>query len=180
MSGGSHTQSIVQGGGNIIHSDVITHVLTKSGFKKIKKEKEKARSAGTSSNKNSDRPAQKCFICGSEDHVIAKFPKPPKDSEKRRKSEKSKEKGNRACDNSDYDNDHKIYASMARMSSDEKRKSKDYGDSSQLNNLILDSGATCHMTPEVTEFIPGSLEDTDKFIEVADGHHVTTKQKGRQ
>ena len=34
------------------------------------------------------------------------------------------------------------------------------------------------MTPEVTDFIPGSLEDTDKFIEVADGHHVTTKQKG--
>ena len=25
--------------------------------------------------------------------------------------------------------------------------------------------------------IPGSLDDTDKFIEVADGHHVTAKQK---
>ena len=34
------------------------------------------------------------------------------------------------------------------------------------------------MTPEVTDFITGSLEDTDKFIEVADGHHVTAKQKG--
>ena len=34
------------------------------------------------------------------------------------------------------------------------------------------------MTPEVTDFIPGSLEDMDKFIEVADGHHVTAKQKG--
>ena len=31
ISGGSHTQSIVQGGENIIHSDVITHVLTNSG-----------------------------------------------------------------------------------------------------------------------------------------------------
>ena len=39
-------------------------------------------------------------------------------------------------------------------------------------------GATCHTTPEVTEFIPGSLEDTDKCIEVADGNHVTAKQKG--
>ena len=27
-------------------------------------------------------------------------------------------------------------------------------------------------------FIPGQLEDTDKFIEVADGHHLTAKQKG--
>ena len=61
---------------------------------------------------------------------------------------------------------------MARMSSDDKRESKDYGDSSQLTNWILDSGATCHITPEVTDFVPGSLEDTDKSIEVVDGHHI--------
>ena len=35
------------------------------------------------------------------------------------------------------------------------------------------------MTPEVSDFVPGSLEDTDKHIEVADGHHVTAKQKGQ-
>ena len=35
------------------------------------------------------------------------------------------------------------------------------------------------MTPEVPEFIPGSLEDTDKHIEVADRQHVTAKQKGQ-
>ena len=46
---------------------------------------------------------------------------------------------------------------MARMSSDEERKSEKYGDSSQLTNWILDSGATCHMTPEVLDFIQGSL-----------------------
>ena len=67
---------------------------------------------------------------------------------------------------------------MAQMSNDDMSKSKDYGDSSQLTNWILDSGATCHMTPEVKDFILGTLEDTDKFIEVADGHHVTAKQKG--
>ena len=44
-------------------------------FKKIRKDKQKARSAGTSSNKNSDRPARKCFRCRSEDHLIAKCPK---------------------------------------------------------------------------------------------------------
>ena len=110
--------------------------------------------------------------------MIEKCPKPHKDIDKRRKSERSKEKGNRACNNSEDENDHKIYAYMARMSSDDKRESKDYGDSSQLTNWILDSGATCHMTPEVTDFVSGSLEDTDKFIEVADEHHVTAKQKG--
>ena len=33
------------------------------------------------------------------------------------------------------------------------------------------------MTPDVSYFIPGSLEDTDKHIEVLDRHHVTEKQK---
>ena len=27
------------------------------------------------------------------------------------------------------------------------------------------------------DFIPGSLEDRDKFIEAADGHNVTAKKK---
>ena len=66
---------------------------------------------------------------------------------------------------------------MSQMSSDDERKSKEYGDSSQLTNWILDSGATCHMTPKVKDFIPGSLEDTDKPIEVTDRHHVREKQK---
>ena len=32
------------------------------------------------------------------------------------------------------------------------------------------------MKPEVSSFITDSLEDTDKHIEVANGHHVTAKQ----
>ena len=119
------------------------------------------------------------FRCGSEDHMIAKCTKPPKDNEKQRNQVRFYEKGNRVCDNGKNDDDHKIYAYMAQMSSDDKRSSEDYGDSSKLTNWILDSGATCHMTPEVSDFIPGSLEDTDKYIEVADGHHVTVKQKGQ-
>ena len=55
--------------------------------------------------------------------------------------------------------------------------SRDFGDISQLTNCILDSGATCHMTPQVSDFIPGLLEDTDKYIEVADGNYVMAKQK---
>ena len=87
------------------------------------------------------------------------------------------EKVNRACDNCENNDDHKIYTSMARMSSNDERSSEKYGDSLQLTNWILDLGATCHMTPEVSNFIPGSLEDTDKYIEVTDVHHVTEKQK---
>ena len=63
------------------------------------------------------------------------------------------------------------------MSSNGERSSETKGDSSQLTNRILDSGATFHMTPKVSYSIPGSLQDTDKYIEVADGHHVTAKQK---
>ena len=35
------------------------------------------------------------------------------------------------------------------------------------------------MTPTVSDFIPCSLEDTDRYIKNADGHHDTTKQKGQ-
>ena len=107
--------------------------------------------------------------------MITKCPKPPKDNEKRRKQVRFNEKCNRACDNGKDNNDHKIYASMAQLSSDDERKSVKYGDSSQLTNWILNQGATCHITLEVTYFIPGSLEDTDKYIEVVDRHHVREK-----
>ena len=43
------------------------------------------------------------------------------------------------------------------MSDNDEFPSKHFGDSSQLINWILDSGVPCHMTPEVSDFIPGSL-----------------------
>ena len=74
-------------------------------FQKDRQEKEKARAVGVSSNRNSERPPRKCYRCGSEDHMIEKFPKPPKDNKKQRKQVRFNEKGNRACDNSEYEND---------------------------------------------------------------------------
>ena len=56
--------------------------------------------------------------------------------------------------------DQRLYAPMARIYSNDERSSDNYCDSSQLINWILDPGATCHMTPEDSDFIPGSLEDT--------------------
>ena len=41
----------------------------------------------------------------------------------------------------------KIYAYIAHMSSNAESPRRSYGDSSQLTYWILDSGATCHMTP---------------------------------
>ena len=68
---------------------------------------------------------------------------------------------------------------MARMSGNDECPSGNFGDSLKLTNQILDYGATCQMTPEVSYFIPGPLGYTDRHIEVADGHHVTAKQKGQ-
>ena len=62
--------------------------------------------------------------------MIAKCPKPPKDNEKSRRQVRFNEKGNRACDNGKNNNDHKIYASMARMSSNGERSNEKYCDSS--------------------------------------------------
>ena len=68
---------------------------------------------------------------------------------------------------------------MACMSDNEECSGRYFGDSSQLTNCILDSRPTCHMMPQVPGFILGSLEDTDKYIEVADRNHATAKQKGQ-
>ena len=56
---------------------------------------------------------------------------------------------------------------MVRMSGNNEFPSGNFGDSLKLTNWILDSGATCHMTREVSDFISGLLEDRDKHIEVA-------------
>ena len=68
---------------------------------------------------------------------------------------------------------------MARMSGNDECPGRNFGDSSQLNNWVLDSGATCLTTPEVMDCIPGLLEDMDKHIEVVDGHHVKEGKKDK-
>ena len=98
-----------------------------------KKGKEKKdRAVDVLSNRHMERPPRKCFICGSEYHMIAKCPKPPKDNQKHRRQVIFNEKCNRAYDNGKNNDDHKIYAYMAQMSSNDERKSEKYGDSSQL------------------------------------------------
>ena len=116
-------------------------------FKKIRKEKEKSRAVDVLGRRRTERMPRKCFRCGSEDHILAKFPKPPKYNEKRKKQVRFNEKGNCACDNGENNSDQNIYAYMARMSNKDKCSSENYSDSLQLTNWILDSGATCHMTP---------------------------------
>ena len=51
--------------------------------------------------------------------------------------------------------DKNTYSSMAHMSDNEKYPRRNFGDSLQLPNWILDSGETCHMTPEVYKFFLG-------------------------
>ena len=75
--------------------------------------------------------------------------KPPKENDKRRKQVRFNEKVNCACNNGNNNSEQKIYASMARMSGNDKFPSGSFGDSSQCTNWILDSRAMCHMTPEV-------------------------------
>ena len=65
------------------------------------------------------------------------------------------------------------------MSTNAEITRSNYGDSSQLTNWILYSGATCNTTPEILDFILGSFLETDKYIEVADGNFVTVKQTGK-
>ena len=50
---------------------------------------------------------------------------------------------------------------MACTSSNGDISRQAFGYSSHPNNWILDSGATCNMTPEISDFIQGSLVETD-------------------
>ena len=123
-------------------------------FKRIRKEKAKTCAAGDSDNRQAKRTPQKCIRCGSEDHLIEKCRKPTKENQKRQNQVRFNEKGNCACDNGKNNSDHKIYAYMARMSGNDECPSDNFGASLQWTDWILDSGATCHMTPEVSDFIP--------------------------
>ena len=76
----------------------------------------------------------------------------------------------------DKSESHKIYTSIAHMYTNAEIPRTHFGDISQLTNCILDSGATCHVTPDISGFIPGLLVVTDKYIEVEDGYFVTAKK----
>ena len=130
-----------------------------------------------------ERTPRNCFRCRSDDHFIEIFIKAPKDNEKQRKQIRFNERSFRAsqkeCDNSENNNDQKIYASMARMSDNDEYRSRNFDDISQLTNWILDSGATCHMITAVLSFIPGLLDNIDKHIEVADGIILWQNENGK-
>ena len=51
---------------------------------------------------------------------------------------------------------------MARMYSNVESPRIDFGDNSQQTKWILDSRATCHMTQEISDFVPGSMVESDK------------------
>ena len=57
-------------------------------------------STGNPTVRRDQHTPRKRFRCGSEDHLIATFPKPPKDNEKRKNQVRFNEKGIRAYDNS--------------------------------------------------------------------------------
>ena len=87
-------------------------------------------------NKQTEHTPRKLLRCGSGYHMIAKFPKPRKDNEKRKNQVCFNEKGDCECDNGKNNSDQKIYSYIARMSSNDKCSSEKYGDSSQLTYWI--------------------------------------------
>ena len=102
--------------------------LQKNVSKGLDWKTKKSSAAGASDNRRTERTSRKCFSCISEDHIIAKCPKPPKDNEKRQKKLRFNETGNRARNNSKNNSDQKIYVSMEHMSNNDKFPSGNFGD----------------------------------------------------
>ena len=126
--------------------------LRKILSKRSDRKKENFRAAGHSDNRQTERPPPKCFICGYEDHLIAKCPNPPKDNQKRLNQVRYNGKGNCTHDKGKNNSDQKIYTSKAHMSGNGKFPCGNFSDSSQLTSWFLNYGETCHMTPEVSYF----------------------------
>ena len=47
-----------------------------------------------------------------------------------------------------------------------------------LENWVLDSGCTSHMTPFLSDFDRNSMTEVEKVIEVAEGHEIMCRSKG--
>ena len=62
----------------------------------IRQKRGKARTDGHLDNRQTELTTWKLFRCGSEDHMNAKFPQPPRYIEERQKQVRSHEKVNRA------------------------------------------------------------------------------------
>ena len=65
---------------------------------------------------------------------------------------------------------------MAHKSNNAEIPRRFFGYSLQPTNWILEPGATCPTTPAISDFIPESLAETYKYIEVTDGHFVMAKK----
>ena len=48
-----------------------------------------------------------------------------------------------------------------------------------MTNGILDSGATCHTTREISDFVLGSMVERDNDIEVTDGIFSQKNKRGK-
>ena len=70
-----------------------------------------------------------------------------------------------------------MYVSMEILSYNVEISRRSYGYRLQMNSWILYSRVTCHTKPDISDFIPGSLVETDKYFEVADEHF---SQQNRQ
>ena len=97
-----------------------------------------------------------CFRCGLEDHQISDFPKPKNQNKKFHQNIKNPKtcaykstKVYKLDKNTKHNESHKIYVSIAHMSSNVESPRRYFGDNLKLNNRILDSGATCHMKPDI-------------------------------
>ena len=144
--------------------NVEIHTQPKKLFRKQRNEKGYNKPPFTPRNPNNKRnnsngqKTNKCFRCGLESHFIDIFLKPDTSNKKFHWNTKKpkicayiSKKIDKTPENiTEEIKSQKIYAPIAHMYSNSKSPRNNYGDRSQLTNMILDSGATCHMTTEIS------------------------------
>ena len=95
---------------------------------------------GDSEKRRMERTPRKCFICGPEDKLVAKYPKPPRENEKwRNQVHFNYKRVIMHATTTKNNSDQNIYACLERIYANDECTSGHFGDSLQLTNWVLDS-----------------------------------------
>ena len=116
-----------------------------------------------------------CFFCGSSEHQKKDCPRWKNYMQKKEKSNQAKEI---ILNNNKSEKENSFMVKIGNAGRKAKHVEQNISYVHDLHNWVMDSGATCHMTPYKSDFQQGSETQEDKAVEVADGFTVPSTLSG--
>ena len=130
-------------------------------------------------NQKFDLSQIRCYKCNNMGHYANKCP-----LKQQHKDIMTKEKVNSTntreivLNNNSSDDVHVNMVQISNVGQKTKVSHTDVPLPHDLYNWVMDSRATCHMTPYQTDFLPDSVNQIKKIVEIADGYNVPANLSG--